>query len=547
MSYRKLLDWKSLFIYVHRWMGIMFGVVFVVWFVSGIAMMYVRMPELSVAERLGHSAPLDFSAATVTPAEALRSNGLKSARVGLEMDFNGRPVYRFDGDQKVYADTGTRVPGASRDDAVVLIRRWVPPEFADTVRYDAYLSDSDVWTLYSAQRSAMPMHRLTVGDPAGTVYYVSGKTGEVNHKTDRRGRFWGFLSAVLHYIYIPAFRRQSELWREVVGWGAVAGAVMSLLGIVVGFVRLRVKKYRLRAGPSHSPYVGWMKCHHYTGLAFGILSITWAFSGAMSLGRPLSLRGSPATPAQRMAVAGSPLDMKELTLPRLRAGIAAFAPAFQPKAADVHQFRGQPYLIANRPPSPWSYEDEIGANEERYTARDHRIVALLDPERGPFTRFEDARMWDIAKAAMPDVQVRDAVWLRDYDAYYYDKNRARPLPVLRVRYADAAGTWLYLEPSLGTMTRQDSSGRWNRWLYHGLHSLDFPWLRFQRPLWDIIVIVLSIGGVVLSATTLVPTWRRLTRHARHARQAWHPGAIGTGWFKPRSTAGAATRRSAQAR
>src|SRR5688572_8642042 len=90
VSYRKLLDWKSLFIYVHRWMGIMFGVVFVVWFVSGIAMMYVRMPELSVAERLGHSAPLDFSAATVTPAEALRSNGLKSARVGLEMDFNGR-------------------------------------------------------------------------------------------------------------------------------------------------------------------------------------------------------------------------------------------------------------------------------------------------------------------------------------------------------------------------------------------------------------------------------------------------------------------------
>jgi hypothetical protein len=57
-------------------------------------------------------------------------------------------------------------------------------------------------------------------------------------------------------------------------------------------------------------------------------------------------------------------------------------------------------------------------------------------------------------------------------------------------------------------------GRWNRWLYHGLHSLDFPFLYNRRPLWDIVLIVLSAGGLVLSATTLVPSWRRLARHAR---------------------------------
>ena len=520
MGLRKLLDWKSLFIYVHRWTGLAFGLLFVVWFFSGVLMMYVRMPVLSDAERLGHVVPLDLSTATVTPAEALRANGLESAGLRLEMDYGGRPVYRFDGNQKVYADTGERVRGAHRDEALALIRGWVPPEFAATVRYDGYLLDSDVWTLYSAQRSAMPMHRIAVGDPAGTVYYVSEKTGEVNHKTDGRGRFWGFLSAVLHYIYIPAFRRQSTLWQQVVGWGAVAGAVMSLLGLVVGIVRLRVfGKYRLRAGPSHSPYAGWLRWHHWGGLIFGVLTITWAFSGAMSLNRPISLRNQAPTAAQRNAVAGTPLDMEALTLPRLREGLAAFAPAFLPKIADIHQFRGQPYLIADRPPAPWSYAAEIGAHEEQYTPTEHRIVSVLDPERGPFTRFEDARMWDIAKAAMPDMPIRDAVWLQEYDAYYYDKNHARPLPVLRVRYADDPGTWLYLEPSRGTMTRQESSGRWNRWLYHGLHSLDFPFLRFRRPLWDIVVIVLSIGGLVISATTLVPSWRRLKRHARRAASA----------------------------
>jgi hypothetical protein len=516
---RKLLDWKTLFIYVHRWTGIVLGLVFVVWFVSGIAMMYVRMPVLSDAERLGHVPPLDLSAARVSPDAAMRANDVKGGPVQLEMFYDGRPIYRFGGDVKVYADTGERVPGVGEAAALEMVRRWVPPQFAGTVLYDGYLLDSDVWTLYGAQRSAMPLHRISVGDPAGTVYYVSETTGEMNHKTDRRGRFWGFLSGVLHYIYIPAFRRNAELWREVVGWGAVVGSVMALLGLVVGVVRLRVRKYRLRSGPSHSPYVGWMKWHHYSGLIFGVLSITWAFSGAMSLSRPFpSLRNNPPTPAQRTAVAGRPLDANAVTLDRLRASLDVVRQSFTPKVAQVRQFRGEPYLVAYEPPEPWSYAREIGSQEERIDPpRAHLIVPLSSPERGAFARFEDARMWEVAKAAMPGVPVQDAVWLQDYDSYYYDKNRQRPLPVLRVRYADEAGTWLYLDPSLGTMTKQERGARWNRWLYHGLHSLDFPFLRYKRPLWDIVMIVLSIGGLVLSMTTLVPSWRRLVRHARHIR------------------------------
>ena len=47
MSIRKLLNWKTLLIYAHRWTGIVFGIIFVVWFISGVAMMYVGMPHLS--------------------------------------------------------------------------------------------------------------------------------------------------------------------------------------------------------------------------------------------------------------------------------------------------------------------------------------------------------------------------------------------------------------------------------------------------------------------------------------------------------------------
>jgi hypothetical protein len=56
--------------------------------------------------------------------------------------------------------------------------------------------------------------------------------------------------------------------------------------------------------------------------------------------------------------------------------------------------------------------------------------------------------------------------------------------------------------------------RLNRWLYHGLHSLDFPFLYHARPAWDIVVVALSLGGIALSITTMWPAWRRLRRNAR---------------------------------
>ena len=60
MNPRKFLDWRKLLIYTHRWVGVFFGIVFVVWFISGIAFMCWGMPSLSDGDRLGHIKPLDL-------------------------------------------------------------------------------------------------------------------------------------------------------------------------------------------------------------------------------------------------------------------------------------------------------------------------------------------------------------------------------------------------------------------------------------------------------------------------------------------------------
>jgi hypothetical protein len=85
MNVRKLFDWRKLLIYTHRWMGIVFGMVFVVWFVSGIAFIYVGMPSLSARERLGHMRSLDVSTMRLTPADAAQKNDLEFNRFTIDV------------------------------------------------------------------------------------------------------------------------------------------------------------------------------------------------------------------------------------------------------------------------------------------------------------------------------------------------------------------------------------------------------------------------------------------------------------------------------
>jgi hypothetical protein len=60
-------------------------------------------------------------------------------------------------------------------------------------------------------------------------------------------------------------------------------------------------------------------------------------------------------------------------------------------------------------------------------------------------------MMDIACEAMPNVPIAESTWIHEYDNYYRSRPQSQPLPVLRVRYADAPGTWLYLDPHRGSI------------------------------------------------------------------------------------------------
>jgi hypothetical protein len=115
-----------------------------------------------------------------------------------------------------------------------------------------------------------------------------------------------------------------------------------------------------------------------------------------------------------------------------------------------------------------------------------------------------------AQAMRPGAALETAL-LTEADDYYYSHHREAAFPVLRARFALPDAPVFYLDPAQGRLAGHvDRDSRWNRWLFNGLHQLDFAFLR-TRPAWDVVVIVLCVLGFALTFSGVVLGWRRLTK------------------------------------
>ncbi len=472
-------------VYTHRWLGIALSAVFAVWFASGLVMIYVRMPALDPAERLAALAPIDSAAVTIGPGVV----SAEAQRLTLAM-LDGRPVYHVTTDvgaRTVFADTGEALTPLTAAGALSIARSFASPGHG--LHYDARIEAPDQWTF--SVRTQLPLHRIAVDDGEATRLYVAERSGDVVMKTTASGRRWGWLGAVPHWLYFAPLRRQPALWSALVIGLSLAGTVTALAGFSWGIWRFSpFRRFRLKDRHYRTPYAGVTRRHHYAGLVCGVATIAWVFSGLLSMD-PWNWSPSTApTRAQREGVSHGPLRPADVTLAALQRGLDAFGFA-KPKQVEIIRFHGQHYL---RAPAG--------------------LVALDTRAQGPDAAFNADRMLGAAHDAMPGVPIEGVYWMSEYDAYYYRRDGQLDLPVLRVRYRDPQRTWLYLDPRLGAIVRKEERlSRVNRWLYHGLHSLDFPFLYYRRPLWDLVVIGLSLGGLFVSATAMWQAYLRLRRYA----------------------------------
>lgn len=467
---------------VHRWLGIVLALLMAVWAVSGITMMYVAFPEMGREERLAGLADLDLTGCcdrVVLPGGAEIQAGT------IEMVL-GHPVLRWrgpDGAGLVSLDQAT-LPPIDAAAAGQIAGSYMKHAFGEEPKVSVAEIDRDQWTVYGRFRQYAPLYKASFADDRGTVLYVASMTGDVVQDTTAHERFWNWLGAVPHWLYFTAFREMQPLWYNFVVYASALGVFLTLTGIYIGLIT-----YRRRA-KHWSPFKGLALWHHWTGLAFGLFTLTWVFSGLVSM-NPWGWFESQGPTEEIPNLGGRPVEIGDI-----EALYRALAAKPQPGvvSATVTVQEGTPYALL--------------------TARDgtRRRATLPALAPAPTTLAELAHKARIAK---PTTRIASADMITGPDNYHYGHKDDEPvLPAYRVIYDNDDATRLYFDGKTGELVNfVDAPTRGFRWWHLGLHRLDLPVLR-ERPVWDVVMIPLLVGVSLLCAIGAWMGVRRLRKMAR---------------------------------
>ena len=482
----------------HRWMGVALCVLFAAWFLSGIVLMYCDYPVITDRDRLERAAPIDAARIRLTPEQAYQRIEPADVPTAVTLAmYDGRPAYRFQfGNDSllVYADNGQLQEAFPADLTLRVASAWTGRPAAEA-KFEGVFTAEDQWTVSGEFRRLRPLMKYSWTD--GDEIYVSQVTGEVVQHTTRSSRLGAWFGAIPHWLYFTPLRKQASVWSRVVIWASGIGTVASIFGIVVGLTLYSPsrKRYRFPRGRSSVPYAGQKRWHTILGLMFGLVTCTWVFSGMLSMD-PFGWDSGAKEERMERTLRGGELRPPRFDARAPQQAVAQASSKLHVKELELGMFAGAPVYVAWESPERSLIIPMEG--DPRPLFDSGQIAGLLvDPER---------------PRALAQVRVVDR-----YEAYYVDRHGRLPLPVLFVRLNDREGSGYYVDLKTARIVRSYvAQSRWNRWLYHGLHSFDLPWLYRNRPVWDILVLTLMLGGSALAVTSLVIGWRRLRTKMRTA-------------------------------
>jgi sulfite reductase alpha subunit-like flavoprotein len=479
-------QFQQAIITIHRWLGVLACILFVMWFVSGLVLAYVRFPAMSLDERLGVLKAIDWRQVQVLPDAALQRAGLSEFPQDLRLEMSGgKPVYRITDWAKhhhtVSAVTGLSIGQASGDEAVAIVRQQLDAPSATLAKRDL---KRDQWTVTGYWNADRPFHLIQLNDKAGTQYYVSTATGEIVLDTRRDQRLWNWFGAIPHWLYFETLRWNTPVWSWTIYILAGAGIFVAVSGLWIGFSRLRL---RLRyANGRRTPFSGWMKWHHISGVLGGVFLTLWVGSGLFTMypGGVLETRGIQR--AERNNYAGG--SGASFSWP----GSAALQASGQGARRATFRWVGGRPLIA--------LEDGVGKPR------------LVDAVTGQAATLSTAQVVEAARNMMPGAHVAAATLLTQGDEYWHSGFYKKKLPVVRVAFDDPAGTWFHFDAETGALLGlMDKTSRVDRWTVVAIHDLDWNWLLQRRPWWDVVMFGVTLPGLLISITALTIGYRRLQR------------------------------------
>jgi hypothetical protein len=440
-------------------------------------MMYVQYPALDSAERLQGLSPFSLSVEDLEQTSPPQTSALLSdfvieaspLGIVLRAQFNNGQQRTLSLESGSWIDYWDDVALALAAQNYAANRGWSGSTQVSIV-------ERDQWTVQGGYNRHRPLHKFSNDD--GQEWYVSSSSGEIVQATTARERFWNWLGAVTHWLYPTALRQHAGVWTQTVIWLTIFALFLTITGITIG-----VKQFRKRRTGGRSPYRGLGLWHHYSGLIFGIFTLTWLLSGLFSM-NPFGALESRSAATERAILNGVNRPL-----------------------ADALDFVRS--VSASIPDGTVRLESNYWLGNEYITAFDRGGQRTRISGNGLTGPVSEA---DVAEAAMGirTVTATAVELLEAGDDYYYSHHVQRELPVYRVTYED--GEMFYLSAYTGSLLRfVDGGARSYRWLFNALHTGDFNTVTRSRPVWDILLLLLLVGVTTGVATGTYLAIRRVAR------------------------------------
>lgn len=489
----------NVFKIIHRWLGVILAPFMVMWFISGFFMIFSGFPRVQEQSRfslLDNLTPEDslshLNQLGSWYAEAIETTGDLS-RIEIEKN-QGKLLLTLSGNKgEVIIDGSTKreveniAPTLKSIEEMTYRITGQPIQKIDTLR------NLNQWIPFDSRRADLPIIKVSTSDPLKTKLYFSGQTGKLLQQTNKNNRLLAYFGAIPHWLYFWQIRQNVDLWTNIFKVLGVLACTMIISGIVMGIYRASQSR---RLKPKRwSPYKKRLHYwHHITGLIFGIVVLTWMFSGWMSLDTlPKWLTGP--MPAKEYYALGKSSPFSESTTFDFDL-ILREKPTV--KRITCANYLGQNYYLI-----------EDGEQKEYITISNGQMQPLRITEEDVKTQLANNGIHEI-------LEVKEITKYTSNYLPHPKSKRKPPLPAIKVKIQD--GTSLYIaheEPRIQVMNRATIM---NSWAYQKLHSLKFLWAYHHPTIWMIVMFVLLAGGTAVSITGFTLGCKRIKQSFKRLKK-----------------------------
>lgn len=484
---------KRIIFSIHRVLGSVLSILFLVWFLSGFVMLYRSFPRVSIEDRNRVAQALSVD---IPPIDSVLQHIPTESNI-LKLDirrYYGQQIYRITTTDSAYQLTSDFKASSltpTYEQVEDYAKLWCNAGIAKVET----LYDIDQWIPFNRLRADLPIYKFHFNDEDKHQLYVSSRTGEALQLTDKDSRFWAWLGAIPHWVYFTPIREDSQFWSTLVIWLSGIGSIMCLAGLVAG-IWMFCKRYKTKK-KFQSPYKKFAyKWHHILGFVFGFFTFTFVFSGMMSLAKVPDWVAKVHNPDLMRGLHRQvlPVSPKDYVLD-YRTVLTAYPN--QVKSIEWSSFDETP-----------TYKVRVGTELLMFDASTNEIKPLAVTENDIRKRFTKLHANDDFTISV----------MTEYDNYYLSKKHDLELPVYKVTVNDADNSAYYVSPTTGDTRYFNSKSRMQKWMYQGFHSFNIKFLVDRPVLWHVVMWTTMLGGTFVSATGVWLGYKWIRRKIRWLRK-----------------------------